>query len=278
GKDGLLDISLAAGRRRTVMKAYAHRSPLQMGRLLYPDVSCPEMAYCYTAMLTGGLVQGDRLEQRISVEAGARAHVTTLAATKIYRMANNHASQRLQLRVAAGGVLEWWPDPVIPHRGARFVQDVTLSVADEGVLVYGDLLLPGRTGEQHAYAVYQSRITARRPDGTLLFVDTQALAPSPPGARPLHETLPPERGVIGSVFVLCPVAASDDLSSELRQAIRHWDTSEMLGGCTTLPAACGIMVRFLAVDGLAGRKAAAQVLHIMRQQLLGTPVPPMRKY
>ena len=62
---------------------------------------------------------------------------------------------------------------MIPFRDARFAQDVTLTVDPNAVLVYGDLLLPGRAAreERHVYASFASRVTARRPDGTLLFVD-----------------------------------------------------------------------------------------------------------
>jgi urease accessory protein len=204
GRTGRLDLRLGidSATRRTTLQHYAHQTPLQVGRLLYPDEACPDMAYVYVAMITGGLVQGDRLEHCVDVTAGARAHVTTLSATKVYRTTDGQAEQSIALRVEEGGVLEWWPDPIIPFRHARFAQTVELTAHPGGVMLYGDLLLPGRTGERHEYAAYTSRLTARSAAGTLLFADSQSLAPPPFGRRRLREILPPERQVIGSVYVL----------------------------------------------------------------------------
>ena len=92
--DGLLDVSLGpsaapgpcATARRTVLRHVHHRQPLQLGRLLYPDPALPEMAFLYVSLLGGGLVQGDRLSVRVDLEPDARAHVTTVAATRIYGM------------------------------------------------------------------------------------------------------------------------------------------------------------------------------------------------
>ncbi len=324
GKDGLLDIRLthAPQRSRTVLRALSHRPPLQLGRLLYPDPDLPDMAYCYTAMLAGGLAQGDRLQLRVSLDPGAQAHVTTLAATKVYRAERNGAEQRVTLDVAAGAYLEWWPDPLIPFREARFWQHVDLAIDPEATLLYADLILPGRsvtsippngthsdgatadtgpsfpseatgatvppvpsgvTGERHEYAYYDSRLTARRPDGALLFTDTQALAPPPPGGRPLRETLPDGLHTIGTVYVLAPPSCLGPLLEDLRAwlASVHHHTDgrprQALSGCSLLPNQCGLVVRFLAADGAVGRRLLAGIAAVARRLLRGAGPPIGRK-
>ena len=284
GRNGQIDLAFArvAGSgtptgpgTRTALRCYAHRAPLQLGRILYPDESCPDMAYAHVAMIAGGLVEGDCLMQRVEVDAGARAHVTTLSATKVYRATGGHVAQRIELRAAAGGVLEWWPEPVIAFRGARFQQAVELQAHSEAVLLYGDLLLPGRTGERHDYAAYSSRVTACSGDGALLFVDTQALAPTPFGRRALRDTLPADRQVIGTVFVLARAAGTDLLAALRAELGAVEGTLPVLAGCSLLPGEAGVVVRLLAADGNAGRAALAAIRRVTRRELLhaGTAAP-----
>lgn len=292
GTDGLLDLTLGratsaspSARPRTVLRHVRHRFPLQLGRLLYPDPHCPDVAFVYVAMLSGGFVQGDRTMQRIVVEPGARAHVTTLSATKIYGMPGRGATQRIHLSAGADALLEWWPDPIIPFRGARFQQEITLTVDPQAILLYGDLLLPGRAArqERHEYATYSTRVTARRPDGALLFADAQALAPSPPGAPPFITTLPARQDTIGTVYVLAPRDQLDSLLGQLRAALADLspppgDPSQgVLLGSSLLPSDCGAVVRLLAPDGLTGRRAMHAVWQCARRALLGVPAPDVRK-
>ena len=292
GKDGLLDLRVGLDEPggRTALRALRHRPPLQLGRLLYPDEGCPRMAYAYVAMLAGGLVQGDRLGTHIHLEPGAQAHVTTLAATKIYRMERNGAAQHLELAVGAGAFLEWWPDPLIPFRGARLWQEAACTVHPEGTLLYGDLLLPGRAGagERHEYAYYRSRVSARRPNGTLLFTDTQALAPPPPGARAPRPALPSGLHGIGTAYILSRVDTLAGLLGAVREALcgpapaaaggaGRAGAGHVLGGASLLPGDCGLVVRFLAPDGRAGRCAMASIRAAARRWLLGSAPPAPRK-
>jgi urease accessory protein len=283
GKDGLVEVSLAAGRERTVLVGVRHRTPLQIGRVLYPDAGCPEMAFVYVAMIGGGIVQGDRLTWRVDLRPGARAHVTTLSATKIYRTVDPTAGQgpthSVDLAVGAGAVLEWWPDPVIPFRGSRFRQEVTLSVDPAGSLLYGDLLLPGRVAsdERHAYAAYSSRVTATRPDGRRLFKDTQSLAPPPAGAPPLAETMPPGLDTLGTVYVLAPERHHATLAGALAAAVGGAGLAGVLAGYSLLPQGSGLAVRLLAPDGAAGRRAMRAVWQAARRVLVGADAPDERK-
>jgi len=280
GKDGFLDLRLVRDTSlgRTVARGITHRPPFQIGRILYPDSGIPDMAYCYVAMLTGGLVQGDRLRLQVALDSGARAHVTTLAATKIYRMERNGAEQRVSLEVGPGAVLEWWPDPLIPFRGARLWQEVDITVDPTGILLYADLLHPGREtrGECHDYDYYRSRVTVRRPGGATLFVDTQAFAPPPPSGARLSETLPPGQQSIGTVYAAVALSAVPSLLHALREWCTTSDPAVVLAGCSALPGDSGVVVRFLAGASDA-RRALDELLALLRRQLLAAPPPPHRR-
>jgi urease accessory protein UreH len=194
------------------------------------------------------------------------------------------------LAVGAGAFLEWWPDPLIPFRGARLWQEAACTVHPEGTLLYGDLMLPGRAGagERHEYAYYRSRVSARRPDGTLLFADTQALAPPPAGARAPRPALPSGLHGIGTAYILSRVDTLAGLLGAVREALcgpapaaaggaGRAGAGHVLGGASLLPGDCGLVVRFLAPDGRAGRCAMASIRAAARRWLLGSAPPAPRK-
>jgi urease accessory protein len=98
-----------------------HVGPLAVQRPFFPEG--PEVCHVYLLHPPGGIVGGDRLRVEARVEAGARALLTTPAATKVYRTAGPAASQENELHVADGGALEWLPQENILHDGA----DVALA-------------------------------------------------------------------------------------------------------------------------------------------------------
>lgn len=112
-----LRLELAQVVDRTRIIERAHRGPLQVQRAFYPEVD----GTCHVYLLhpPGGLVHGDTLDIDIAVRTGARALLTTPAATKVYRSAGRTAALNHCLRVARGGWLEWLPQENILYRGAR---------------------------------------------------------------------------------------------------------------------------------------------------------------
>lgn len=108
-----LEVAARDGRSRVVGKR-------QLGPLTFQRPFYPEGAPCHLYLLhpPGGVVGGDRLEIEVRVQGGAHALVTTPGAAKLYRSAGPRACQRQSLRVAAGGVLEWFPHASILFPGA----------------------------------------------------------------------------------------------------------------------------------------------------------------
>lgn len=84
-------------------------------RPFYPEGRA--LPHVYLLHPPGGLVGGDDLRIDTLVDAGARALVTTPAATKVYRTRGPSASQTQHLVVGAGGALEWLPQETILHDG-----------------------------------------------------------------------------------------------------------------------------------------------------------------
>ena len=66
---------------------------------------------------TAGLLAGDRIACRASVESGAALLLTAPSASRAHRMSQGYAEVTLELRVAAGGWLENLPELFIPQGG-----------------------------------------------------------------------------------------------------------------------------------------------------------------
>lgn len=115
------------------------------------------MPHVYLLHPPGGLVGGDELTIDISVACDAHALVTTPAATKVYRTRGPVATQRQQLRVAAGGALEWLPQELILHDGcaAELLTDVRLGPGARFVGV--DALCFGLPARGETFATGQCR-------------------------------------------------------------------------------------------------------------------------
>jgi urease accessory protein len=139
----------------------------------------PEEGVVYLLNPTGGIVQGDDLEAEIRVEPGAHAIVTSPSATKVYRMERDGAVSRMRLRVERGAVLEYLPEPVIPHAGARFIEDLSLDVEEGGRALAWEILAPGRAarGESLAYDRLEFRLDVRAA-GRVVMRERGAIAPA----------------------------------------------------------------------------------------------------
>src|SRR6188768_2149252 len=83
----------------------------------YPESK--DLAHVYLLHPPGGVVAGDQLTVRVNVAPGARALVTTPAATKFYRSEGRVAEQTQVLRVSEGASLEWLPQETIVFGSAQ---------------------------------------------------------------------------------------------------------------------------------------------------------------
>ncbi|EFL52399.1 Urease accessory protein UreD [Solidesulfovibrio fructosivorans JJ]] len=124
-----LDLRFAARDGRTVLAGRRHEGPLCVQRPFYPEG--PEVCHVYVLHPPGGVVGGDRLRLEVAVEAGARALVTTPAATKIYRSAGTESLIDQRFAVAGSASLEWLPQETIVHDAARARQETLVELAGD---------------------------------------------------------------------------------------------------------------------------------------------------
>src|SRR5215813_13375054 len=181
GKVGFLHLGFQRRGRRTILADLDYRIPYRAQRALYCDDAMPDLAHVFVITTTGCLLQGDRMALEIALAEGARAHVTTQSATKIHSMDANYAAQTQTISLADDAYLEFLPDPIIPHRRARFVSDTRITVAPSATLLYAEIIQPGRKHhhpeECFGAAVLSMALVLSRPGGGTLFAEKLLVEP-----------------------------------------------------------------------------------------------------
>lgn len=126
--------------------------------------SIPEQgALVHLHNISGGVLGGDELTIEVSVEPGAYAQLTTTGATRLYRTreSGRPALQRSRLYVAAGGLLEYLPDPIIPFARSQYRQRTDILLEENAGFLGWEVVAPGReaSGERFAYTLLEMDLT-----------------------------------------------------------------------------------------------------------------------
>ena len=208
--------------------------------------------------VSGGVLGGDRLDNEIRLEEGARVQVTTTGSTRIYRHRPElpTAQQVTRCYVGPAALLEVLPDSLIPYAGSRYRQLTSYQLAPGAGLLAWELVTPGREahGERFAYDFLELQTTISA--GTLpLAIERLQLQPA---LRPLDSPLRLGRYGSFATFYACKVGQPASTWPELEQllgelAAEYSAVGECVWGVSTLPAH-GIVVRGL---GVTQRKLAA---------------------
>lgn len=274
-KLGLLDLAFAASMGATRIVRQSLHGPLYILRPIYTDPRRPDMAFIYALQMGDGLVQGDRYRIDLDCAPNSAVHFTTQAATKLYRMDNNFATQMVNVRADEGAYVEYLPDPVIPFRNARFYQRIRLTVASSASVVLGEILLPGRVayGEVHAYTLYYADTEISGLDGTPFVIDRIKLTPAKAPPRSPGHFGPFD--VLATLYIMTRQAPVRQLSDRLHCCLTS--QASVLAGVSELPNDCGVAVRMLGASAPEVRAAFHLAWNEARLLLIGTPAPDLRK-
>jgi urease accessory protein len=147
-----------ASEGRTLLSESFQEPPLKVVRAFaLKDGS----ALAHLHNVSGGLLGGDHLSLQINVGRGASAQITTTGATRIYhaRQGFYSTTQRNDITVGEGGLLEYLPDAIIPFAGADFFQRTTIDLSEGAGMFWWEILAPGReaSGELFAYKRVEMR-------------------------------------------------------------------------------------------------------------------------
>ncbi len=274
GKSGFLRLGFERRGGRTILAELDRRVPYLAQRALHSDPAMPDLAHVFLITSSGCLLQGDRLALEVALGAGARAHVTTQSATKIHAMEANYALQTQSFVLGDGAYLEFLPEPLIPHRRARFVSDTEVVVAPTATLLYSEILQPGRKhyhpDECFGATLLSLAVAARRPDGELLCAEKLVFEP---GRHPARQTgVMDSFDVFGNVILLTPKEPADRIAArvgadvDLAAGIAH--------GACRLPNDAGLIYKVLGRETAQVKEKVREFWGIAREEVAGTGIPP----
>jgi urease accessory protein len=256
---------------KTFLASQHYRLPLQVLTPYYSDGD--GTAFVYLLNPSGGILQGDLLETDILVEENAKAWVATPSANKFYRMDEGHATLKNQIRVEAGGVMEYMPEYNIPFGESSVVQETVFDLDRHAVLLAFDMIVPGRIerGEEFQYHSYSSK-TKIMVDGKLEAMEYALLEPKkhhPSGVGILEE-----RRIYGTVFLY-----QKNLPPVLKPEVDQWfeNRSGIQGGMTFLSSDLAT-IKFLGDSVQDCQDAVQSIWNAARKKMLGKESVRVRKY
>jgi len=203
--------------------------------------------------VSGGLLGGDQLTQRIILGERTSVQVTTTGATRIYhhRPGFSPTTQHNEWNIGKDALLEFLPDATIPFGGARYQQFSSILLTEGAGLFWWEILSPGREarGELFRYDVLEVR-TRIHAAGKIIAAENLRLQPAAADVNSLSR-LGPYRYL--ATFCVCRVGlpasvwrTAEDYLRE--QTVGLGQGGEMLWGVSSL-VAHGLVVRCLAKHG-----------------------------
>ena len=274
GKSGLLRLRFERRGKRTILADLESRPPYLAQRALHCDAALADMAWLFAITTTGCVVQGDRLALEVAVGPGARAHLTTQSATKVHSMDANYAVQRQSFVLDDDAYVEYLPDPLIPHRRARFASDTRITIAPSASLIVAEIVQPGRkhhhAEERFGATVLSLSTRAERPDGTLLFREKLLIEPE---RQPMRQCgVMDSFDVVANVFLCTP---PDNAARILERVAAEVDLQRGIAcGACRLPNASGLAYKVLARETAQAKAKVREFWEAARREITGAPVPP----
>jgi urease accessory protein len=233
-------------------------------------------AYVYLLSPGGGVVGGDRYAVMVTLEAGARACMTTASATKLYASPDSTACQHFEVILQAGTVFEYLPEQIIPFARSAYHQQMTVRLGSGALAVLTEIVAPGRLarGETFAYHDYSSGLCVADAHGRVLLRERTRLQPRRWDAGSALGLLEGFH-YLGTLYVLSEsCGAPGELADDLHGLVT--DRRHCIGGATALERG-GVVVRLLAEDHDTVSRALHAVWDRVRRRLLGYPAVRWRK-
>lgn len=274
GKSGFLRLGFERRDRTTILADLDRRVPYLAQRALYPDEALPDLAHVFLITSSGCLLQGDRLSLDVALGRDARAHLTTQSATKIHSMDVNVAVQTQSFTLEEGAYLEFLPEPLIPHRRSRFVSDTRITVAPTATLLYSEIVQPGRKHhhpeECFGTTLLSLAVSARRPDGKLLFAENLRFEPARHAAR--QTGVMDSFDVFGNVVLLTPPAEAERVAARVKAEVDL--AAGVAHGACQLPNGAGLIYKVLGRETLQVKEKVREFWGIVREEVTGAAIPP----
>jgi urease accessory protein len=236
-----MELVFACRRGRTVLAHAYAEPPLRVGRLFDTGPIAQMILVCCGP----GIFAGDRLEQRVRVERGARVLLVSQAALQVHPgEAASPAALDSFYDIEHGAMLDCFWDPLIPFAGSRLRQRIDVRVAEGGQLFWSDALMSGRVarGEAWHFDTLDHELRASV-GGSLKYLERYALTPR--SRDPLHPWRAARASYVGTTIVYADAATA----ARAEEAQERLGSIEGLRAGVDCPAPHLLVARLLAERG-----------------------------
>ena len=229
-------------------------------RALFPETCRMDLPVAALTATCGGFTGGDHMTTRIEIGENASAMAVAQAAEKLYRSRAGETRICIDLRVDAGGWLEWLPQETILFDGARMRRDNRIDLAGDAALLAGEILVFGRAarGERMNRGLIHDGWSIRL-DDRLVWADRFHAEDDMLAAALEHPA-----ALAGVRAAAMLVHAGPDAASRL-PLIREVLDAEPTGlGCAATVVNGVLIARWLALDAMDLRPSFAAAWTVLR--------------
>ena len=174
---GYTELILQKTPRRTVAKKSYTVGAAKISPAIYLD---DDTIPCYYLIqLGGGYIEGEYYENRLKLEEGSQAILTTQASSKIYKSENGIPSkQYTNLQLEKNSKLEFINDSVILYKDAVYEQSTDIYLEEGATLIYSDGITAGWSPDGKLFQYTSARIkTNLYLNGELIYLDNLKITP-----------------------------------------------------------------------------------------------------
>ena len=235
--------------------------PFHICRTQYYDNDPYGMANVYIQSASGGIYENENLSTDVTASARSNSHVTTQASTIVHSMPNGVAHQNININASDHAYTEYISDPLILFPESNLRSNINVHIDETSTAVIADaFLLHFLNGEDDLFKQFKSSLCIYSENNQLLVKDVYLANPG----NFVHN----QRKYIsmGTISIINRTSLDDSLLALLQTLMQT--NNDIYGGATLLPNHCGIIMKFLAPDGVALKKAMIQSWLIIRESLV----------
>lgn len=250
--------------------------PFHFAKPWHLDPALPGMAVVYVQNPAGGWIQGDRASVQVRLGPEARVHVTNQAAEKIHSMSANCAVQTVEFRLDRRSYAEYCPDPVILFSGARFAQEVRVTLAEDASLFLSEVFLNRTDDDNVSFDALSNSLTIYDDSNRLIFREHGLVQPT---RKSLEGQAVLGRSRAWGQALLVGPKIPKSWSAEIQEALNREcaGLTSVLAGVSVLPEGRGICIKVVAEGVRAARMVLRRAWQELRIRHLGVLPPNLPK-